>query len=946
MRSSGLYANNKESFTDIREIVAEACPNPEPAIVQRLKDDWKRTDWGIRFPWQSAPRTSYYDEKDVMFFARILTMLQYFGVYPPARLTAQGGGSTSSTSFDGPIEITPNEPTSRPYLTVATTEDEVKRNTFSQERGGLADAARNQLREIFTFGRNQVNELVNAVGRLSRRMDRTTETPPDIPIEYLPGYEDIDTRTLNDDQKMLLRTPPQDFADQFTQALDQNHPVQNRFDTRRSEIIRKVRILYENIYRRFVWSLLSEEKKAKYRNTIDRTVQEIELEETKAEEEDPEEDTPLLPDSAPRDLPPRVFIRWNLLVRVARFLLIPMSAIVAGVTLYQNRSSEPEDELVRLFLALPEDHWFRQLPLRSWVKLIILTPRQQNYLLLQQVTNKDLLHFTEDVNILWWIDNLMFQQQSKNDEAVAFFEVIKRDVTYRTEHSKDLNSIVKVQTQLLRPFEVCYVARGSDPSGLQVLAAFFQAKLVPSTQLRSIAANSQKLLNVERLTPRRQENFRNLIEAFQLDVEQSKHEFKSEWTTAMMRLYKLSMFYKTLDERAFVNVLQELSVNSQLYPTDAKLIVSDFLRRYTTKTGGSFEHTLPFQQNVTALKNDNDIYVPTKQLLDAMRMYRNDQKMDALAYEVLMQHWEQHKAITEFKTLDDAVASFNLSTRTKIALFSLIGAVQNGLLPFIDAVQRDFASQKKTDGVVQTLPSVGLVLDGPPQTEDEIEQASSTRQTNNVISTSPASRHILSNTDVALDYKTVPFFRFQNLVLLQLGLVTVVMAANDGTMNMVTLHDNNNDHDDNYAVEVWQKPTETSNAGALVLSNTSSSWSNQIMDVVIGATFVMVGFMIATENHIGPEVAGVVIASGGKALIAATSSIVTSLSAKVAAASTYTKLVALGAASAGGTAYVYREEIKEVVSSATSLIPLVIGAAVLVSLSNVYVASSKRARLQ
>ena len=73
-------------FRSIKEIVAEACPVPNERTVQRLKDAHKSYNFSLRLPWQSAPAPRYYDEQDVLFYARILTMLAAKGIYPPVQV--------------------------------------------------------------------------------------------------------------------------------------------------------------------------------------------------------------------------------------------------------------------------------------------------------------------------------------------------------------------------------------------------------------------------------------------------------------------------------------------------------------------------------------------------------------------------------------------------------------------------------------------------------------------------------------------------------------------------------------------------------------------------------------------------------------------------------------------------------------------------------------------
>lgn len=152
-----IYA--QQEARDIKEVVAEACPEPNPRIVQRLRDAWKTNDFSIRLPWQSAPAPASYNEEDIQF-ARILTMLAKLDIYPPAVLQAAKGPSLPN--FDGPLTFVPEGQTSGRTFNVEMTELEAKENALANNRrGSLADAAEGQMTVLLTRqARNQQMALI------------------------------------------------------------------------------------------------------------------------------------------------------------------------------------------------------------------------------------------------------------------------------------------------------------------------------------------------------------------------------------------------------------------------------------------------------------------------------------------------------------------------------------------------------------------------------------------------------------------------------------------------------------------------------------------------------------------------------------------------------------------------------------------------------------------
>src|SRR5690349_1678851 len=98
-----------------------------------------------------------------------------------------------------------------------------------------------------------------------------------------------------------------------------------------------------------------------------------------------------------------------------------------------------------------------------------------------------------------------------------------------------------------------------------------------------------------------------------------------------------------------------------------------------------------------------------------MRTYKNDQHIDSLAYDYLNANWQSHSADNAFTSFVDCVASFELSTDMKVALFALLTAVDAGVISFMQDVANDLS--KERDELPEFLPSVHLVNQGKTNSE-------------------------------------------------------------------------------------------------------------------------------------------------------------------------------------------------------------------------------------
>ena len=956
-------------FRSIKEIVAEACPVPNERTVQRLKDAYKSYNFSIRPPWQSAPAPRYYDEQDVLFYARILTMLAALDIYPPAQVQAAGGGTTSilPTTIDGPLTFVPEGQSSGRSLRIPQTEDEAKEIALSRNQGGLADAAEGQLPVLQNDAARSVvmaaideyeglpPELFEPTYPMSMSPDQiTTKTQYAVFLEELDGFynrqmaefdrlgirrreffAEIDKKWDEIEARMRAKREQaeQELSifdhvddDEFSEKAKQEEAkwkdVRNQIEIAEMEIalledrIRELEwqeemlkmrypvVVYQTpeqktapFRRRFErlrnWArslfvrappqpvavppspedekvpyTTLEEKENTWRTiaglaygirrrlrrsrlTMDEKYEVIELLPPVEHKNDIDEDDDFAEDEFypatvryMEDLPEaerqdRVY----LIKKIARYLLLPITgSAVAGIALHKNLNSTPNDPLIDLFLALPKNSWFRELPFRCWAHIITLTPREENFLLLQQVA-ANVLHYQIDVYNLWQIDRLMFDLRDRDIQiALAWFQIVKADVNYRARNAKELSKLIdaveKDQNKLLSSYAACYIC-GANERALNVLASYYSARppIKPTSELTSAAQEAQNEVMEEYVQYVRTRVFVSLLHAFS-NVIANTPNYDAPWLRDVRILYSYSTFRDVVKETAFNNFLHEIAVRSMHYSTDAKEVVEDFIRRYTDRDSDK----LKFQSLEQSLASEKDIFGPTKQLLQAMREYRNDQKMDQLSYDFLNMRWDKHSGQVEHKNFADAIQYFNLTKNEKMALFSVIGALDSGVVTFLDRVHKDLAG---ADDFPLTLPSVGLTHVGDVTTGRLGLNDSSSR-----VQEGP-SRRLLSQPP---DVTNIPFIRTARYVLMPIGVVSfmIVTEEEDGRkyMNLASLKEGtrtlpdkdgkvDEDVPSHMELELWRKPVETSDVGQYTLPS-PQEWDMRVFGVTASVSAVFI----------------------------------------------------------------------------------------------------------
>lgn len=775
----------REDARPIEEQVAETCPEPNPVIVERLRKRASQLDQSFRLPWQLQPTPPPVDMNEIMFYARILTMLWKLGVQPPVQVDMAGKGFLPGGYRVVPTVVPSEE---KGYLRTPNTPEEIEMNALSNEPGSLYQASENMLPEVKTRGRPQVLSLLRKFNRFFRNESKRNpenQAPPNFVITDV-NLDDIEFDDLV--ERELAEFEPTAFADRLDAEVTANNPVlRRRLTERRREAREKISRIVADVQRRLVWARLSPEQKAKIRKVLSReekTQGGIELPNYYTQTDDPLLDDE--PDEGPQfGLPTRrdpTRSRWWLITKIAYYLLVPTGALIAGISVYyQAESTSEEDKLVQLFRAMPETHWFRQLPIRSWIKLVGLTNRQENYLLLQQVNSTKLQFFKEDVYVLWNIDKKLFDTESQNlPLALAWFDVIKNAVNYRSKHQQELKDALELKLPL-SPFDFCYVCQASDPNGLSVISNFAARNALVTQELAEKIEQTKLDIETERMSPNRSNNYQELINAFQKAM--PRDQFLSDWAKAMINLSVKCQFRFVIHEDAFSNFLSELETNTSLYPSEAKSTVSEFLHRFQAQRDG-LQNVIPFKPYEYPLLYDEDKSLATQHMLRAMNKYANDGDKDQLCYDYFNENWDKRSSHVVFENFDDVIAPFELNNKSKFLLFVLLGAIQQGVVTYMSNIQNELFDSG--DELPEKLKSVNLSKQA--QTDVELPPEDRHRLASH-------NRQVLFAAGNEHSYATAPFYRTRRYILFPIGLVSFFMVTVEGNKefaNIVTINNPSN----------------------------------------------------------------------------------------------------------------------------------------------------------
>lgn len=829
-------------FFNVREELKRLVPEPDPNIVKRLISYYGGTNFTIRFPWQSAPPPASYDLENVKFYARILTMLRDLGIFPPPYVQSQGGKGLLPNiggSFEGPTLFTPSGNASRRTLFVPETEMEVKRNALSSEPGGLADAAEGLVPEIDSAGIPQIRAIITA-WETSHDWDVDLAFPPDenkngIELQsVIPDH--IREREQDASERIVLSRA--DFGDMLDENLmteDEIKQAESNFDDYRAPVsreeIRTSARWGDTIRRRLPFTRVSPEQKEQIIELLPPASQ-------NADDDDSLDDSDWdARHSAVRywwgNLGSRARTRFEFIQKIAMYLLIPVS-LTSGLLLHRNYSTEVEDDLIRLFRALPDNNWFKQLELRTWIALIAITSRDENFVLLQRVL-QGVLHFDQDVQVLWLIQKLLNDNESTR--ATNWFDIIKSDVAFRATNDTALTLITK-SSAIMSGYEWCYVCK-SNADLLQVVLSYTQSIpiLVPTLELLKAVKRAQDEIAVEHLDISRVQTFAYLLKSFS-DVLILNNNYFSVWSREMLRLYFASKFNEVFDKLAFDNILQELGTQPQRYPQNTRKVLSDFFYRF--KNTADLE-VVVFQTSLQALKYDEDIYKPLTNLLNEMKTYHNDQKLDALSYEVLNAHWEEHSAKVPYSSFVDCVTNVDIDLKMQVALFALLSATDAGVFSFMAGVAKDLSASD--EDLPLALPSVGLFYNG--EAKDFKNAITSSAQTSRTLL-----QMMIDSSDIERVLEEhIPFYRTLRYVLLKVedgvGVLMDTVEKGQRMMNFIVLSSKSggkslallpDDNSTDFNVQAYRKPLDQSTLGDVLPLR---SWESQRFDISVGVASVV-----------------------------------------------------------------------------------------------------------
>jgi len=253
------------------------------------------------------------------------------------------------------------------------TEMDAKENALANNRrGSLADAAQGQMTVLLTRqARNQQMALIAEY----RRQLAAEEAKIDAKLNddtYYNSHPDEDwtglkkriaenRRSLDEKEAALVDIPRENFADQFgledSDIQDENEDFEAEARNLPTRTIRNTSRIADAIRRRLPWSrrIAPEQQREIIELLPPRQAN------ADAELEDDDWDAGNRPVISWWQNMQQARRRGRLyfIKEIGRYLLIP-GAVISGVALYRNFDPSVDDELLRIFLALPTDHWFRQ----------------------------------------------------------------------------------------------------------------------------------------------------------------------------------------------------------------------------------------------------------------------------------------------------------------------------------------------------------------------------------------------------------------------------------------------------------------------------------------------------------------------------------------------------------------------------------------------------------
>jgi len=689
----------------IRDQVKSLVPNPKPAIVNRLISYYESPNFTIRSPLSTTPQTRYYDLENVKFFARILTMLQDMGIFPPPVSQSQGG---VPGTFDGPLVFATGS-SSASSLRHPANEIEMQQNALSSEPGSLVDAANNLNTEVEFEGRPQVEYVAQRWVQQQTQTESKINLPRIPPIgasndEFVSYFDSLQTAfnsgalraSITDSQQIEeeLDLKQVDLIDEEEFEMNIQRPL---------TMLQRASVWSQSIRRRLPYSRATVQQRRDIQTELMPiwTIADDDLEEFSESKEQ-------LP-------PPNIRTWWRNLSPIQRarnfayyrelaaFLLIPVGILVQGIALHKNLESQSSDPLMELYYKLSSTNFFKaNFTALDWAFVITRTDRKDNFRLMNYLQT-DPNYYNEDVLILW---EFHLKIVDNNSDSVPWFIIFREMLLFRA----DNNDLIKVvlKSTLFKPYEWLYILNAIEYAHRFWISNYVSAQIVLTERLQTQVKDAKTLIYAELMQPVRQEKFIFLMSAFKDALTTSNvpdFALSEDWQKHAMKLFKESYFYLAFSDTAFKTLLYELTIHHELYSRNATDVVTLFLHRFNA--GPNDDVVTPFNDLSIGISSSEDPSNYIHQTLQAMNNYYNE-GLDTLAYMVINNHFQTQ--VVSCSSFGEAVQRLNLPRNfPAVASLQILSALSYDALGFLKKVQTDVNQKTEPPG---SLPSVNLFRQG------------------------------------------------------------------------------------------------------------------------------------------------------------------------------------------------------------------------------------------
>ena len=698
------------------------CPTPDEKIVLRLTNYYRQPDFGIRAPWQPAPRMQGIPVEKIKFHARVLTLLAKAGIYPPPLLQVAGGPPKPGGILEGPVLFVPEGKTQQRYLNRTSTEAEAKRNAFSSQSGSLADGAEGMVeiemepKQLTALERYQrsIDEKFNSI----LREDGITRVPPPLQPSFdtRPWYTSENLAEIDNDIE----------HDLYLSDNKENVPEEIKIPT--INIISGARRWASGIRRRAPWQRFSRRKREEIEMESKIPVFSIDMSEADDEDED-EEPLGGVGEEVKHEPTPAEVTWWNSMtenVRQHKFTYIWLTSLFFVLParinfpymIYKRLESEEPDPLMLLYYKLRADNWFRaNFSPANWQFIIKTGDRPKLFVFMSSIT-ADVFYFDRDISRLWHISKAILEKRDL--WAIQVFGWVVYDILFRVSNNELLKKFTASKT--LRHYDWCYILSRINEQSRVVCETWMTTQRETENVLTAFA-DAHKLIMVDDNRANRLSNFDSLVSVLQ--TINNLAPFSDPWVEKVVRLARNCSLFDSLKEEAFIAAANAILKDPLSYPNYSKGVVEAFLNRYFGKTKSGFDAELGvFSGPISeALASNKSLVNPVTELLNFMDMYKKRDTLDSIAYEVANNRFAQHHSFGNARSFQDALDKLDLSDFRGVSslewdfIFQLVSACKMGFMSELKKTETDVLTIK-ANGIVP--PNLGrLYNQGPIVLEKE-----------------------------------------------------------------------------------------------------------------------------------------------------------------------------------------------------------------------------------